>query len=321
MLGRPGERLAVRTLVCAPLVDAAFAFVAEGCDAIDLRGRLPEPDTLSAADRAAVSAVLTSGVVGFEARHMDGLPDLRTILCFGVGHERVDLEAATARGIAVANAPASNGDTVADHAILLMLAAARGLPDVMRGAREGRWLEARKRYRPTLNGSRVGLLGLGAIGTAIAARAAAFDATIAYTARRERPDIPYRYLPDVLALATESDVLVVAVPGGAATRHLVGAAVLDALGPDGILVNIGRGSVVDSGALADALKARRIYAAGVDVLEEEPDVPQALLDAPNLVITPHMAGRSPIGLRRQCEQALDNLARHARKEPLTSRVA
>ena len=323
MLDVPNETLAVRALVCAPLIDLAFRIVAAGCEAVDLRGRLSELSAgfPSADDRAAVSAVITTGTLGLEARHMDLLPNLRVISCFGAGYELVDLEAATARGIAVTNAPATNGDTVADHAILLMLAAARGLLDVAAAAREGRWMEARALYRPTLSGATVGILGLGTIGQAIASRAAAFDTTIHYTTRTVRADLPYDYVPDVVTLARKSDFLVIALPGGSATRHLVGADVLTALGPDGILVNVGRGSVVDSEALADALTSGRIHAAGIDVFEEEPDVPAALLDAPNLVITPHLAGRSPRGLRRQCDLVLDNLGRLLRDEPLACRVA
>ncbi|MGJ3264374.1 MAG: NAD(P)-dependent oxidoreductase [Salinarimonas sp.] len=323
MLGSPAKKSPVRTLVFAPLIDASYSFLADGCAAMDMRDRLDDFDAevIPLAERRAVAAVVTSGILGFTAAQMDLLPNLKLIACFGVGYENVDLTAAAERGVAVTNAPSTNGETVADHAIMLMLAAARGLPEVMGAAREGRWNEARRRYRPTLNGARVGILGLGAIGRAIATRAAAFNAAgINYTARSEKSDVPYRYIPDVLTLARESEFLVVAIPGGQHTRHLIGSEALDALGPNGILVNIGRGSVVDSKALAEALKAGRIYAAGVDVLEEEPDMPVALLDAPNLIITPHMAGRSPIGLRRQCERALDNVDRLLRGEDFVCRV-
>ncbi|MEO9786324.1 MAG: 2-hydroxyacid dehydrogenase [Aurantimonas coralicida] len=323
MLGSPDTKLPVRTLVFAPLVDASYGFLAAGCEASDLRDRIGEfdADFMPQAEREAVGAVVTSGIVGFTAAQMDLLPNLKLIACFGVGYENVDLAAATERGIAVTNAPATNGETVADHTIMLILAPARGLAEVMGAAREGRWNEARKRYRPTLNGARVGMLGLGAIGQAIATRASAFNAAINYTTRSEKTGVPYRYIPDVLTLAKESDFLVVAIPGGKETRHLIGREVLDALGPDGILVNIGRGSVVDSQALAEALKDGRIHAAGVDVLEEEPEIPAALPDAPNFVVTPHMAGRSPIGLRRQCERALDNLDRLLRGDVFACRVA
>ncbi|WP_226575976.1 2-hydroxyacid dehydrogenase [Acuticoccus sediminis] len=322
MLGSPEAKVPVRALVFPPLVDAAFAFLAEGCEATDLRNRLGEFDAafMPAAEREAVEVVVSSGIVGFTAAQMDLLPNLKLIASFSVGFENIDLEAAAARGIAVTNAPATNGETVADHTIMLMMAAARGLPEVMAAARAGHWNEARKRYRPTLNGSRVGMLGLGAIGAAIATRASAFNATVSYTTRTEKPGVPYRHVPDLMALAAESDFLVAAIPGGPATRHLIDATVLDALGPNGVLVNVGRGSVVDSQALATALKEGRIHAAGVDVLEEEPDIPAALLDAPNLVVTPHMAGRSPIGLRRQCERALDNIGRLRRGEPFVCRV-
>jgi lactate dehydrogenase-like 2-hydroxyacid dehydrogenase len=320
---KASEKLPIKTLIFAPLIDKSFGIVSAGCDAIDRRNRLSEFTAEDAArpEMKNVEAVLTTGLVGFQAEHMDLLPNLKIICCFGVGHEGVDLDAAASRGIAVTNAPSTNGDTVADHAVGLLLAVARGMMENDKAARNGEWEKARKIYRPTLNGSTVGIMGLGAIGRAIATRCAAFDASIAYTGRNERPDIPYRFLPDAQSLAAESDFLVIACPGGPATRHLVNAAALKALGPSGILVNIGRGSVIDTPALVHALKNGVIYGAGLDVVDGEPEVPEDLLSAPNLLLTPHMAGRSPIALISQCNRALDNLGRMSRGDELVCRVA
>ncbi|PZW43552.1 lactate dehydrogenase-like 2-hydroxyacid dehydrogenase [Humitalea rosea] len=243
-------------------------------------------------------AVVTNGGLGLSAESMALLPELRVVSCFGAGHEGVDLEAARARGIWVTHAPGTNTATVADHAIGLMLAITRGFHASDREVRAGNWDQARK-PRPTLNGGRLGILGFGLIGAQIARRAAAFDMAIAYHTRRARPDVPWRHVGSVLDLARESDVMVLACPGGAATRHLVNAEVLEALGPEGFLVNIARGSVVDTAALVAALQAGRIAAAALDVVDGEPVVPAALLAAPNLLLTPHVAGRSPASLLAQ----------------------
>lgn len=310
----------MKTIVFAALIDTSYDIVAAGCDAIDRRDQLGafSADTAAGLDNA--EAVITTGVIGFKAEHMDLLPNLKIICCFGVGFEKVDLDAAKARGIAVTNAPATNGDTVADHALGLMLTVARGILETNAAARDGRWMAARKIYRPTLNGARVGIIGLGAIGEAIAKRCVGFDATIGYFGRNERPGSPYRYFSDVPSMAAESDFLVVACPGGPATHHLVDARALEALGPEGILVNIGRGTVVDNPALATALKTGAIYGAGLDVVDGEPEIPAELADAPNLVFTPHMAGRSPVALQAQCRRALDNIGRMHRGDALVYRV-
>ncbi|MEM6971193.1 MAG: 2-hydroxyacid dehydrogenase [Pseudomonadota bacterium] len=313
----------VRVLVVAPLVDASFGRLAERHPVIDRRDGLGRVtvDGMTAEERAGVEVVVTSGIVGLGAAQMDLLPGLRLVHCFGVGFEGVDISAATARGIAVTNAPNTNAATVADHTLGLMLAAARGFGETGRGARAGQWNETRRRYRPTLNRARVGMLGLGVIGQQIARRVEAFEAEVAYTARSAKPNLPYRFVPDLLDLSRASDFLVVAAPGGADTRHLVNAAVLDALGPEGVLVNIGRGSIVDTAALVTALAEGRICGAGLDVIEEEPEVPPALAALDNAIITPHIAGRSPAALARQCDCALETFAALRSGADFPSRIA
>jgi lactate dehydrogenase-like 2-hydroxyacid dehydrogenase len=239
-----------------------------------------------------ICAVLTNGSTGLSAAQMAQLPALGLICSYGAGHENIDLAAAHARGIAVTHAPGVNNATVADHALALMLAISRGLPVLDRSVKAGAWQTCRAE-RPTLNGKRLGLLGLGNIGEHIARRAAAFDMTIGYHTRQVRQDSPYRHYPTLAALAEHSDYLVLACPGGAATRHLVNADILKKLGADGFLINIARGSVVDTPALIAALRAETIAGAALDVLETEPDVPEALRHLDNVILTPHISGRSP----------------------------
>lgn len=258
---------------------------------------------------AKVCAVVTNGSVGLTSAQMDRLPELEIICAFGAGHENIDSAAARARGIAVTYAPGANDATVADHALGLMLAVARGFTVLDPAVRRGEWNGVRAE-RPTLNGGRVGIIGLGRIGAKIAARAAAFEMRISYLTRQLRADVSWQHYTDVEQLARDSDFLVLACPGGAATRHLVDARVLQALGPKGVLVNISRGSVVDTAALVAALESGGIAGAGLDVFEAEPDVPAALLACRNTVLTPHIAGRSPAAIAAQTDMLLGSLAAH-----------
>lgn len=254
----------------------------------------------------AVDAVLSNGSVGLKAEHMDALPGLRLISAFGAGYEGIDVAAARARGIQLSHAPGINNATVADHALMLMLALARGIVPLDRAVKSGAWLSSRAE-RPTLNGRRLGLLGMGNIGQQIAKRALGFDMQVAYCTRQRRADLPYRHINDLLGLAEQSDYLVLACPGGDATRHLVRRPVLQALGPQGFLVNIARGSVLHTGDLIAALQAGEIAGAGLDVLETEPEVPPELCGMPQVLLTPHVSGRSPEAQRAQLDCLLANL--------------
>ena len=253
-----------------------------------------------------VRAVLTNGSVGLTAEGLQRLPQLQLVHAFGAGYEGVDVTAAKARGVAVSHGPGMNDATVADHALGLMLALARGYGMLNDAVRAGQWESARKE-RPTLSGGTLGIVGLGNIGAKIAARAAAFDMRVLYHTRSVKP-VPWTHCADLLAMARESDYLVAACPGGPATKHLVNAAVLDALGPQGYLVNIARGSVVDTAALTAALLEERIAGAGLDVIENEPEIPPALLQSPRVLFTPHIAGRSPAAIAAQGDLLLANLA-------------
>ncbi|WP_077037450.1 2-hydroxyacid dehydrogenase [Pelomonas sp. KK5] len=250
-----------------------------------------------------VQAVLTNGSTGLSAAQMAALPALRLVHAFGAGYEAIDLAAARSRGVIVSHAPGANDATVADHAMALLLAVSRGLVPVDRAVKAGGW-EGSRAARPTLNGRRLGIVGMGLIGQKIARRAEAFDMQVAYHTRQPRLELPYAHHRSLLALAEASDCLVLACPGGAVTRHIVNREVLRALGPKGFLVNIARGSVVHTGDLIAALQAGEIAGAGLDVLEDEPEVPAELAAMDQVVLTPHMAGRSPEAQRAQLERLM-----------------
>lgn len=297
--------IADRQLVLAliPLPDACLAQLAARYEVIQApRGVGDVPP----AQLGAIRAVVTNGSTGLDAASMTRLPNLGLVSCFGAGHENVDSAEAERRGIAVTNAPGANAETVADHALGLLLALARDMPVRDRALRAGRWADIRGE-RPTLNRSTLGLLGFGRIGRAIATRATAFGARILYHTRSAQPDMPWVHVPDLVDLATQSDFLVVACSGGPATRGLIDAKVLRALGPSGFLINIARGSVVDTAALATALESKGIAGAGLDVWESEPTLPPILVGADNLLATPHMAGRSPAAILEQTDILLESM--------------
>jgi lactate dehydrogenase-like 2-hydroxyacid dehydrogenase len=223
---------------------------------------------------------------------LDQLPRLELIANFGVGYDRIDMAAATARGITVTNTPGVLDAEVADLTIGLLLATIRRLPQADRFVRAGAWTRGPFPLSPTLRGRKVGILGLGNIGMAIAERLRGFDVEIAYHSRHAREGVAYAYHPTLAALAEAVDVLIVIVPGGDATRHIVDADILARLGADGVLVNVARGSVVDQAALVEALASGRILAAGLDVFEEEPRVPPELVAMENVVLLPHVGSAS-----------------------------
>jgi lactate dehydrogenase-like 2-hydroxyacid dehydrogenase len=274
---------------------------------------------------AAVRAVLTNGRGGLSGAEMALLPKLEIVCTTGAGHEAVDLDAARRRGIAVSHCPGTNAPAVADSAMMLLLATARHLLQAERFVRAGGWQDQWRVDTPTVCGKRLGILGLGNIGTRIAHRAAhGFDMAVGYHNRNAVAVSPYRYFGSLTELATWADFLIVAAPGGAGTRHLVDAEVLAALGPKGYLVNVGRGTIVDTPALIDALRSKRIAGAGLDVLEGEPATPThlpELLQFDNVVVTPHCAGRAPESRAAATALLLDNLNAHFAGKPLPSPVS
>jgi len=269
---------------------------------------------------ATVRAVLTNGRGGLSGDEMALLPKLEIVCAVGAGYEAIDLATARSRGIAVANCPGTNASAVADSAMMLLMASTRHLLQADRFVRAGGWQDQWRVDTPTLSGKRLGILGMGTIGSQIAHRAArGFDMEVGYHNRTAVTGSTYRYFASLIELATWADFLICAAPGGAGTRHLVNASVLAALGPKGYLVNIGRGTVVDTAALIDALRANRIAGAGLDVLEGEPDVPPRLpelLQFDNVVVTPHCAGRAPEARTAATALILANLNAHFAGKPL-----
>ena len=273
---------------------------------------------------ATVRAVLTNGRGGISGEEMALLPNLEVVCTVGAGYEAVDLDTARKRGIAVANCPDTNASAVADSAMMLLMAATRHLRQADRHVHEGGWQDQWSVATPTISGKRLGVLGMGTIGGKIANRGArGFDMEVGYHNRKAVEGSPYRYFDNLVELATWADFLVCAAPGGAETRHLVNADVLTALGPKGYLVNVGRGTVVDTAALIDALKAKRVAGAGLDVLEGEPALPPILpelLKFENVVITPHCAGRAPEARTAATALILDNLNAHFAGKPMRTPV-
>jgi lactate dehydrogenase-like 2-hydroxyacid dehydrogenase len=257
----------------------------------------------------AIRAVLTIGSIGLHANEIAALPKLELICALGAGFENIDVAAARERGITVSNGAGTNDACVADHAMGLLLATVRGIPQLGVALHQGIWRDALP-LPPSVSGKRLGIIGLGTIGKQIARRAAGFDMTIGYHNRSVRSEAPFAYFASVLELAQWADFLVVATPGGAATRHLINGPVLDALGPQGFIVNISRGSVIDTAALALALREGRLAGAGLDVYESEPLPPAELLDLPNAVLTPHVAGWSPESVAETVRLFLENARRH-----------
>lgn len=265
-----------------------------------------------------IDAVLTRGPLGLTAGEIQTLHRLQIICVIGAGYEQVDLAAAAARGITVTNGAGANANAVADHAMALMLALLRDIPRADASIRHGEWNRV---ISPSVTGKRLGILGLGAVGQAIARRAhQGFDMPISYHSRTPRQDLPYTWYDSPLHLAEAVDILLVATPGGAETRHLVDAAVLDALGAEGYLVNIARASVVDTQALVTALQQGRLAGAALDVFDDEPQVPDALKALGNTVLTPHVAGQSPEAARDTVALVLRNLQAFFAGEPVLTPV-
>ena len=267
---------------------------------------------------AQINAVLTRGPLGFYADEIAALPHLEIICVIGAGYEHVDLEAAKARNITVTNGAGVNAPSVADHALALLLSLVRDVPRADASVRRGEW---RKVMRPSLAGKRLGILGLGAVGMAIAKRAAlGFDMSVSYHNRQPRSDVPYAYCASPVELASASDFFIVATPGGAGTRQLVDKRVLDALGPHGFIVNIARASVISTADLIEALEQNRIAGAALDVFDDEPHVPDALKALSNVVLTPHVAGLSPEALQGTVQLVADNLLAYFAGQPVLTPV-
>ena len=290
---------------------------------VPLRERYAAPvlEELDPAAATAVEVAVTSGVWGVRAEHMDRLPNLRAIVNFGVGYDSTDVEEARARGVVVSNTPGVLTDCVADTTVWLVLDVMRRLAAADRFVRRGEWREGRvPALTRQVTGCRVGILGLGRIGRAVAQRLAAFDTDIAYTGRSEKPDAPYRFVPSLVDLAGDVDVLVVAAAGGESSRGLVDRKVLDALGRDGFLVNVARGSVVDEAELVAALEEGRLGGAGLDVFADEPHVPEALLGRDDVTLLPHVGSGTVETRQAIADLALANVEQFLRDGTLVTPI-
>jgi len=276
----------------------------------EVRGPLDDESLMAfcRAHGAAVTAAVTTGSHGAASAVLDALPALEILSAYGVGVDQIDLQHAGARGLVVTNTPDVLTDDVADLAIALALAVCRRVAVNDKFVREGRW-EAGERVPlgRKLSGSRVGILGLGRIGAAIAKRFEGFSDQIRYHSRRPVADAPYPYEASAEALAAASDVLVVATSGGPEARRLVDRAVLQALGPNGVLINISRGAVVDQEALVEALVGGKLGGAGLDVFTDEPNTPRELWNLDNVVLQPHQGSATEETRRAMGERVLRNL--------------
>ncbi|WP_313084639.1 2-hydroxyacid dehydrogenase [Pseudomonas sp.] len=245
-------------------------------------------DALVEREAERIEIVVTSARFGCRAALIDRLPELRAIISFGVGYDAIDVAAARARGIPVSNTPDVLNDCVADLAFGLVIDCARQLSRADRFVRAGQWPAGGLPLARRVSGKKLGIVGLGRIGEAVARRSSGFDMEVRYHNRRPVEGSPYGYAASLVDLARWSDFLVLTCPGGPGTHHLIDRPVLDALGEKGTLINVSRGSVVDEAALVDALCEGRLGGAGLDVYAREPEVPQPLFDLPNVVLLPHI---------------------------------
>lgn len=284
--------------------------------------RLHETDPAGFAEVAPLIRGIAGGGESIVSRQlMAQLPALEIVSIMGVGYDGVDVAAALERRIPVTHTPNVLNDEVADLAFGLMLGVARQIPQADHYVRQGRW--ARDGVMPLarkVSGARMGIVGLGRIGLAIAKRAEAFGMSVAYTARGAKPGVAYSFYPTATALAAQVDFLIVITPGGGGTRHLINAEVLQALGPGGYLINVARGSVVDEVALIDALQKGVIAGAGLDVFEKEPHVPEAFWVMDNVVLTPHIGSATRQTRQAMADLVAANLQAHFAGLPLLSAV-
>jgi lactate dehydrogenase-like 2-hydroxyacid dehydrogenase len=281
------------------------------------------PDRDAALDGVRDKAI---GIAAFGHNKVDGalldrLPRARIVSLMSVGYDAIDIAAASARGVAITNTPDVLTDDVADLAMALTIAASRQVVAGDRYVRSGAWLTGNMALAQSITGKTLGILGMGRIGSAIAHRAEAMKMNVIYGVRAKKADAPWRFSSDLIELAEASDILVVAVPGGDATRRLVDAKVIDALGPSGILVNISRGSVVDESALIDALRMQRLSGAALDVFADEPRVPQALIDMESVVLQPHVGSATLQTRERMGRLMLDNLLCYFAGRPLLTPIS
>jgi lactate dehydrogenase-like 2-hydroxyacid dehydrogenase len=305
------------------LVGPAKKLIVDGLDGpfkLHVLAQAGDPDELIGQVASGLRAIASTAPSAKVTRSViERLPRLEIISSFGVGYDNIDIKAAIERKIVVCNTPQVLTEEVADTALGLLLCTVREFPQAERYLRAGKWTSGDYPLtKASLRNRTVGMVGLGAIGKAIARRLEAFGVPVVYHSRNEQRGVSYRYYPKLVEMARDVDTLIVITPGGPATRNLINAEVLSALGPNGILINMARGSVVDEPALIKALQDRTIYSAGLDVFVDEPNVPAELLAMDHVVLFPHL-GSATVHTRQKMEQlVVDNLlAWAAGKPPLT----
>jgi D-3-phosphoglycerate dehydrogenase len=297
-------------------------------DLDDLESNYKVHKLWEAVDRAAflnehggnIKAIATRGEIGASAEFMKALPELEIVSCYGVGIGAIDLLHAKASGIRVTNTPDVLTADVADIGVGLLLAVARQIPHADKYVRDGHWRDANMHLVTRVHGKNVGIVGMGRIGVEVAKRLAAFDCAIAYFDINKRTDLPYTFVSDLIALAQRSEFLVVTLAGGESTQKIINADVLQALGSEGILINISRGLTVDETALLDALERNIIKGAGLDVFWNEPNVDCRFLKLDNVVLQPHHASGTVETRRAMGKLVRDNLAAHFANQPLLTPV-
>jgi lactate dehydrogenase-like 2-hydroxyacid dehydrogenase len=265
-----------------------------------------------------IRAIVSFGALPINAALMQKMPKLEIVGNFGVGYDSVDAKWAGEHGIVVTNTPGVLDEEVADTTLGLLINTVRQLPQSENYLRAGKWLEKPFPLSATLRGRKVGIVGMGRIGKAIARRIEALGLPVVYHSRRPAEGVGYRHYPDLVAMARDVDVLIVIVPGGATTKNMINREVLEALGPNGVLINVARGSVVDEPALIEALRSKKILSAGLDVFADEPRVPKELIDMDHVVLLPHVGSGSVETRRAMGQLVVDNLKSWAAgKGPLT----
>jgi lactate dehydrogenase-like 2-hydroxyacid dehydrogenase len=281
--------------------------------------RLWQGPPLEASDT--IRAIVVAGEFPVDRMLVESLPKLGLIACFTAGYDGVDVAWAKQRGLQVSHSPGVNHEDVADQALGLLLAAWRGLVEGDAIVRQGRWHPTEKRITTSLGGRRLGIVGLGAIGEAVALRAETFGLKIAWWGPSEKPDAPWPRAASLLALARDSDILLVAARASADNRGLIDKAVIEALGPQGLLINVARGQLVDEDALIDALNAGTLGMAALDVFQTEPTPPDRWAEVANVVLSPHTAGATSGALPKMVALTRENLRRYFAGEPLANAVS
>jgi lactate dehydrogenase-like 2-hydroxyacid dehydrogenase len=279
-----------------------------------------DKDQLLAEVGLRVRGIQASGSSSVGAALIERLPKLEIISCFGVGYDGIDVAAAKRRNVIVTNTPTVLNDCVADLAMGLLIAGARGIATGDRFVRAGKWLSGNLPLQTKVSGKRLGIVGMGRIGRVIAKRAGGFDMQIAYHARRKVADVPFQYYEKLVDLARNSDFLMLILPGGKDTYHVVNEEVMRALGPKGILVNIARGSVVDEAALVKCLQEGALGGAALDVFENEPKTPEALWQMDNVVVIPHLGSATHETRAAMGKLTVDNLVAHFSGKPVLTPV-